>query len=221
MSQKEKQQNDNLIMKIKSIFTIRILFAHLNRKTKLKIIKLNKSLQADLNLSINDYKNFSEKYSKIEIIIFPSKERKARSQIINYDEKNKNFYHIYFNDNLNEEVKNNYIEKNEEISKIIIIIDSEINTLKELFEGCSEIESIFFIKFLRNNITDMSAMFRGCSKLKIVKFLQVNTSNVTNMNYMFNKCLLIKELDLSKFDTHKVTNMNSMFFDCKSLEKLF
>ena len=179
MSQKEKQLNESFIMKIKSIFTLRIIFDHLNQKSKLQIVKLNKKLQADLNLSINDYKIFSKTFGKIKIIIFPSNERKTRSQIINYDEKNKNFYHIYFNDNLNEEIKRNYIEKKEEISKVIIIIDSEIKKLGHLFEGCTEIESIFFIKFIRNNITDMKAMFRECSKLKIVKFLQANTSNVT------------------------------------------
>ena len=219
MNKKEKFVNDNLIQKIKSIYTILNIFEYLHQKNKLQIVKINKELQRNLDLTIHNYKDYSEKFSSIEIIVIPTKKRIDKSIFINYEDINNKYYHIYFN-NINKEVKRNYIDKIEDIFKIKIIRDSAINRLNNLFENCKEIESIYFTKFIRNNIINMRGMFSGCSKLKTIKFFQINTINVTSMDFMFCKCPLLKELDLSEFDTHNVEGMNSMFFCCSSLEKL-
>ena len=72
------------------------------------------------------------------------------------------YYHIYFDDN-KEEIKRNYLNENEKIKKIKIIIDYKIKLFEELFEDCKCVEHIYFKKFFRNNINNMGAMFYGCS----------------------------------------------------------
>ena len=47
------------------------LFGYIQKRISLKIIKCNINLQKRLNININDYKDFSEKYSSIELEIIP------------------------------------------------------------------------------------------------------------------------------------------------------
>ena len=63
-----------------------------------------------------------------------------------------------------------------------------MKSFKELFCFCECIESLKFIKFYRNNITNMEGMFSFCSSLKELNLSNFNTNNVTNMNYMFEGC---------------------------------
>ena len=87
---------------------------------KLKIIKKNKKIQERLNISIDDYKECSELYSSIEIKLKPADNKYG--EFINIPKKEKEHYHIYF-DNSKEEIKRNYLEKNEKVKMIKIIID--------------------------------------------------------------------------------------------------
>ena len=87
------------------------------------------------------------------------------------------------------EIENTLLNKDDNVSKISIIIDYQIKSLSGLFYFCGCIESIEFRKFLRNNVTNMSSMFYGCSSLKELNLNNFNTNNVTNMRYMFNECL--------------------------------
>ena len=68
------------------------------------------------------------------------------------------YYHIYFNDN-KKEIKRNYLNENENVSKLKIIIDYQIKSFERLFDNCKCIEFINFKKFYRNNINNMSYMF--------------------------------------------------------------
>ena len=88
------------------------------QKESLEIIKRNKILQKRLDKHINDYKNYFEFYSSIEIELIPSDNK--YDKFINIPKEGKEYYHIYF-DNSNEEIKRNYLEKNERIKKIKII----------------------------------------------------------------------------------------------------
>ena len=85
-------------------------------KTKelLYIAKYNKNIKTRLDININNYIEYSEKYSSIEIEIKIIDD--GYSKFINIYGKEK-YYHIYFN-NSKEEIKRIYINKNEEI-KII------------------------------------------------------------------------------------------------------
>ena len=142
-------------------------------------------------VSIKDYMEYSEILTPIEIEIIPNINKYGK--FINYY-INK-FFHIYFNDN-KEEIKNKYyIEKEDKVTKIKIIIDYQVKSFKELFERCKCIKSINFKKFYRNNITNMSWMFFGCSSLKELNLSNFNTSNVTDMNHMFSGCSSLNSIE--------------------------
>ena len=203
---------------IKSGYFLHKLYDNIQKKKKLEIVRWNKKIQNRLNLSIKDYKEYSEKYSSINIEIIPAIRKYGR--FIKVDENGKLYYHIYFNDN-KDEIKNKYrINKKDKITKIKIITDYQVKSFKELFYNCECIESINIKKFYRNNITDMSGMFNGCSFLKELNLANFNTNNVTNMSEMFDECSSLKELNLTNFNTNNVTSMYRMFFGCLSLKEL-
>ena len=59
-------KNSEILKNIKSEYTIKILFFHLDEKIKLKLIKYNKNLQNTIDINLNNYKNFTGKYLKLE-----------------------------------------------------------------------------------------------------------------------------------------------------------
>ena len=135
------------INNIKSDYILKKIFTHLQKTKSLEIIKYNKKAQCRLNININDYKEYSEIYSKIEIELIPNKNKNG--QFINIKKEEKSFYHIYFNDS-KEEVQNYYLNKKDKVSKIKIIIDYQIKSFIDLFKGINYLESISFNKFYRN-----------------------------------------------------------------------
>ena len=78
------------------------LFAYLNKKKTLDIIKNNNKIKNRINININDYKEYSEKYSSIEIEMIPEIGKNNRQYDGKYYFINKNkekYSHIYFNNN--------------------------------------------------------------------------------------------------------------------------
>ena len=73
-------------------------------------------------MGVNDYKEYSELYSSIEIEIIPK--MNEYGEFINIGKECEKYYHIYFNDN-EEEIKRNYIKENDKVRKIKIILDSD------------------------------------------------------------------------------------------------
>ena len=175
---------------IRSSYILQMIFDILRKKKSLYIIKYNKNIQNRLNISIKDYKEYSEINSPIEIEIIPISG--ILSKYIRINQNEEKYFHIYIN-NSKEEIKRNYIEKNKKIKNIKIIIDPQITSFEKLFEDCEYIKSINFKKFHRNNITDMASMFRGCSSLEKINFNDFNTSNVIHMSCMFHGCSSLKE----------------------------
>ena len=153
-----KQSNTNYIKSIKSKYILKQIFINIKQLKFLKLIRYNKNIQDKLQITLNDYKYFY----KIIIEIIPKK--------INYiysynfikitDENDISRFHIYFND-CKTEIKRCYFTPNDNVSKIKILIDENIKSLKGLFSNCNLNEKINFISFNRNNITDMSFMFDG------------------------------------------------------------
>ena len=133
------------------------------KKKILDIIKYNKNIKERINISLQDYKEYSEIYSSIEIEIKPANNKYGK--FININEENENYYHIYFNDN-KEEIKIKYLNENENIDKIKIIVDYQVKSFEALFKYCECIEYIYFKKFFRNNINNMVDMFYWCFSLK-------------------------------------------------------
>ena len=201
---------------IKSKYILKIIFDMLGKKESLNIIKYSKRMQKKLNYNNNDYKEYSQTFSPIEIELIPLKNEYGA--FINIEENESN-YHIYFNDE-KKETKRTYLNKYEKVSKIRIIIDFQVKSFYKLFCGCKCIESIYFKKFFRNNIIDMSYLFSECISLKYLDLSHFNTDNVTDMKFMFSWCSLLQELNLSNFNTTKVTDMYAMFFKCSSLKEL-
>ena len=133
--------------------------------------------------------------------------------------EDKSFYHIYFGES-KKEIDRDYIIKEDKLSKITILIDAEVTSLKNLFHKCICIKEIEFIKFNRRDILDMSGMFRECENITKLNLSKLKTDNTTDMSYMFGYCNILEELDVSNFKTDNVTNMFQMFSLCHQLKKL-
>ena len=168
---------------IKSKYILKQITDHLTKNKLLKIINYNKLIQNKLDIGIIDYKKY---YEQIEIELIPINEDNI-NYFINIKDEHKSYYHIYFNNDKNEK-KQNYFNKNDNITKINIIIDNEIKSFEKLFYKCKCIEKIRFIKYNRNDINNMSYMFSVCSSLKELNLNNFNTINVTNMIWMFEGC---------------------------------
>ena len=203
---------------IKSKYILRKIFDYLNKKKSLEIVHQNKRIQNRLGININDYIENCETNTTIEIEIIPKKNKYGKFiNIINKEEES--YFHIYFNNDINETKKYD-IKKGDKVKRIKLIIDYQVKSFCKLFFECECIESISFTKFHRNNIIDMNCMFNSCISLKDINFLNFNTENVINMSYMFNSCSSLNRLDLSKFNTEKVTDMSYMFSGCSTLKEL-
>ena len=178
-------KSKNNFINIKSDYILKKIFKYMQKRISLKIIKCNINIQKRLNININNYKDFSEKFSPIELEIIPVQNKYG--PFIKIKEVNKKYFHIYFNDNI-EEIKKTELNKEDNVSKINIIIDYQINSFSELFSYCSCIGSINFKKFYRKNITKMNGMFYECSSLKELDIPNFNTNNVTHIVGMFYGC---------------------------------
>ena len=213
-----KIESKDLFKNLKNDYFLQKLFNILFKKKSLDIIKYNKKIKDRINISIKDYKEYSEIYSSIEIELKPVINKYG--QFININKENDIFYHIYFNNN-KEETKRNYLKEDENVEELKIIIGYQIKSFEGLFGDCKCIERIYFKKFYRNNITNMNRMFNACLSLKTLNLSNFNTNNVIDMGCMFFGCSSLKELNLSDFNTNNVTDMTYMFSGCSSLKELF
>ena len=223
-----------------------ILSPLINKQRLLNIIKYNKKLQSLFNISINDYKTISQII--IELTFPKTRIYTSEELFINYEQRYKQYFHVYFNDsedeqdypkninydlidsfkhfirskitNKEKELVKGYFLKKHKIKKIKIVIDYPVTSLKCLFKDCTGIRHINFIQFYRKNITDMSQMFYNCNNLEKLTMKNFVTINVTNMSDMFQVCRRIKTIDFSSFDTKNVTDMSFMFSECENLRQL-
>ena len=210
------EQKSNFLKKIRSKNVLKEIFFNLNKYKYLEIIKYNKYIQNKIEIGLNDYKE----YLKTEIEIIPRKNRaKKPINFINVSNEKRSSYHIYFNDSTIE-TKRTDLTKNDDVSKIKIILDYEFKSFKGLFSDCNNCDKIIFKKINRRDIKDMSYMFNYCKSLRELNISLFNTEKVTNMSYMFYFCESLKELNLSNFNTINVTDMKYMFFGGYSLIKL-
>ena len=112
-----KIDSKDIFKNLKSDYFLQKLFNNLLKKKILDLVKYNKNIKNRINISIKDYKEYS---GLIEIEIKPVNNKYGK--FININKENEIYYHIYFNNN-NEEIKRNYLNENENIEKIKIIID--------------------------------------------------------------------------------------------------
>ena len=201
-----------LIMKIRSDLLLKKMFSHVKERKKLQILRENKRIRYEINISIDDYKNFK----KIEIIIIPKKN--IHDAFINIIEEEKSKYHVYFNDKKEEEENKETKISTMDIEKIKIILDEGFMTFSELFSDCC-CKSIQFIKFNRTNIDNMYKMFYNC-QAKTINLSNWGIRNVKDMSYMFAECKCLKELYIYNINVENVTNMEYMFYDCNNLKTI-
>ena len=214
----EKIINDNkkcFLKKVKSKYILKQIFNNVNEIITLDIIRYNKSFKKNLNKKINDYKKH---YSKIEIEIIPE-ENETGKFIHIHNENLKPYFHIYFNDS-KVEVKRNYLNKDDDVKKIKVILDYRMKSLYGIFLTCRYVKKIKFIKFNRSDIKMFGYMFYECNSLEEIDISNFNTNNANNMRFMFYGCCKLKALNFSNFNTNKVIYMNNMFNGCSSLKEL-
>ena len=89
---------------LKSVYFLAKIFENMKKSKHLEIIKYNKKIQQRLNLSLNDYKDYSQLYTPIELELKLVNYKSNDNQFINISGDNMKYYHIYF-DNSNKEVK--------------------------------------------------------------------------------------------------------------------
>ena len=106
-----KIESKDIFKNLKCDYFLQKLLNNLLKKKSLYIIKYNKNIQKRINISIKDYKEYSEKYSSIEIEI-----KFVKKIYINLNKINAKYYHIYLN-NDKEEAKRNNTNKKEEYIK--------------------------------------------------------------------------------------------------------
>jgi len=126
-------KSQNKFINIKSNFVLKKIFNHLDKNKALKIIRYNTNIKNRLNIDIEDYKSIL-----MDIIPIPNK----YGPFINIEEKNKKYFHIYFNDNKGE-IKRTELSKGDKVSKINIVIDYKVKSFNKLF---------FFVKLLNQYI---------------------------------------------------------------------
>ena len=69
----------------------------MTERKSLETIRYNKSMQKIINININHYKAYFETKTSIELDIIPMKGKYGK--FINIKEKDKKYFHIYFNGN--------------------------------------------------------------------------------------------------------------------------
>ena len=104
------------LAKLRSDYFLQKVLNNLQKIILLEIIKYNKKIQKRVNININNYKEYSELFSNIEIEVIPT--QKEFGKFINIKDKNE-YYQIYF-DNKKEKIARDYLTKDDKVKKIIL-----------------------------------------------------------------------------------------------------
>ena len=129
----EQLKESKVFENLKSDFFFIKIFDIIKKKKSLEIFKYNKKLQKRLNININNYKEYSQLYSSIEIELKLA--FNIHGTFINISDEEKEYYHIYFDDSI-EEIKRNNLKDNENVKMIKIIINYQIKSFSKLFYYC-------------------------------------------------------------------------------------
>ena len=101
-SKELSKESKDIFNNLKSDYFLQLLFNNLLKNKSLDIIKYNKNIKNRMNISIKDYKEYSEIYSTIEIEI--KSVNNKYGTFINIIKEKEIYFHIYFNNN-KEEIK--------------------------------------------------------------------------------------------------------------------
>ena len=98
----------DILGNIKSKYILQKILNNLEMKKVFNIVKYNKNIKNRLDITINDYEEYSRIYSSIEIDIKLANNKFGK--FINIDKNNEKYFHLYF-DNNKEEILRGYIKK--------------------------------------------------------------------------------------------------------------
>ena len=79
----KSKDSNNKFRDLKSDYFIQILFHIISKNKSLELIKYNKYIQKRINININDYKDYVEIYSPIEIEVIPKIKKYENDEFIN------------------------------------------------------------------------------------------------------------------------------------------
>ena len=85
--------SNNKLRNLKSDYFIQKFFEYMPERKSLETIRYNKSIQKRIDININHYKAYSEKYSSIELDIIPTKDKYGKFINIKKKEDEK-YFHI-------------------------------------------------------------------------------------------------------------------------------
>ena len=107
-----------------------------------------------------------------------------------------------------------------------VVIDSSfgaftLKTMKGWFAGCTALESITGLKYLKTaSGASMADLFKGCTSLTKLDLMELDASKATDFSGFVQGCTSLTTLDMSKLDTSKGVNFSGFAQGCTSLEKL-
>lgn len=141
-------------------------------------------------------------------------------QVINHPKNIRNIMNFWKTKDLIVETGDRNIFLNTENK--LIVTDSFLKNITDVFFGCEHLKSIDFTNFNFSEITTMENWFFGCNHLKTVIFPEnMDCKNLTNLNRTF-QITSLKNIDLShwQFDTTVPVSMEYIFAFCDHLEKI-
>ena len=186
-----------------------ITFSYAAIKASDDISSVNDSTYTVCVVEINN----SNKYSRLDDVV---NAYMSCDTMFLYSDDSLDRIHAFITDNNNNvarlKIKNLYFMYNFNTSKI--------TTMWNMFNGCSNLQTLDVSNWDTSNVTNMEYMFYGCSKVKTLDVSDWDTSMVTGMGKIFYGCSNLQTLDVSKWDTSKVNNMSYMFAHCSKLQTI-
>ena len=96
---------------------------------------------------------------------------------------------------------------------------SNVTTTENMFSDCNSLQNIDWGNITLSS-TNCRHMFQTCSSLQTIDLSHCNFKGVTDCGYMFSKCSSLTTIDLSKCNLKcgNTLDLHSMFYNCTSLE---
>ena len=209
-----KNDNDDNAKKLYEIY-----YESNNNNNHPKILNLNNEQE-----NIIQYKNNNTK------IVFKTYNMKWNWTInifgLDFVDQNKNKVMLKIDNNEIIPIYHQYLFKKENELTIEILEkeNDEINSIKSMFQYCSQLKSIELINFNTDKITnnDASFMFYNCTSLLSIKINSIlNLEKIKFANHMFSGCISLTNINfLKNFNMNNIQITNSMFANCFSLKSI-
>jgi len=106
-----------------------------------------------------------------------------------------------------------------ESTTIEMVWNQPLTSVKQLFYGCSAIESIDFSNANFSEVSDASGLMQSCSNLKYVNCGNADLRKAESISNMFSSCYSLEKVD-NFFKTYNVKNTEYLFSECNVLTSI-